>query len=104
MIESPGFNCTLAPWNAVSELLTLDLQNAYTAQCTIRNDTSYAIAFQEMAKWDAIFLKDAHERLADMMEGYNLSIKDVKDFVRCISLIHSQTLADRFRWRCARTK
>jgi hypothetical protein len=50
-------------------------------QCKIRNDTSYAIAFKEMAKWDAVFLKDAHNRLKGKMEGYDLSLKDVKDFV-----------------------
>lgn len=36
-----------------------------------------------MAKWDAVFLKDAQERLAKQMDGYDLSLTDVKDFVSC---------------------
>ena len=34
-----------------------------------------------MAKWDEVFLKDAHRRLKSQMDGYELGIRDVKDFV-----------------------
>lgn len=69
-----------------------------------------------MAKWDAVFLKDAHERISDMMDGYDVSLRDVKDFVSHllrqtqassagpISPKAPQTLADTLRWRCARMK
>jgi len=48
----------------------------------IKNDTSYTTAYAEMAKWDAIYLKHAHKRLRKQMDGYDLSLADVKDFVR----------------------
>lgn len=88
MIEAPGFNCTLAPWNSVrreSHAIPSHSQNPFpNAQCKISNDTSYSTAFREMAKWDAVFLQDAHERLKGKMEGYDLSLRDVKDFVSAI--------------------
>jgi len=34
-----------------------------------------------MAKWDEVFLKDALKRLKDQMDGYDLGLRDVKDFV-----------------------
>ena len=67
-----------------------------------------------MAKWDAVFLKDAQERLAKQMDGYDLSLADVKDFVSCriaspLALALSYCLTyDRAeltpRWKCARMK
>jgi hypothetical protein len=34
-----------------------------------------------MRKWDEVFLRDAQKRLDGMMEGFDVDIKDVKDFM-----------------------
>ncbi|WVQ68657.1 uncharacterized protein L199_006866 [Kwoniella botswanensis] len=60
-IEAPGFNNTMAPWNTC-RALGGDFKT-------------------KLAEWDAVFLKDAQRRLQDMIEGYEITIKDAKDMM-----------------------
>lgn len=65
MIEAPGFNCSLAPYHSCpNDGRLYDPVRAKTAQ------------------WDAIFLKDARKRLQKSIEGYDLTLTDVKEMVR----------------------
>ncbi|KAK4690069.1 hypothetical protein P7C73_g38, partial [Tremellales sp. Uapishka_1] len=66
MIEAPGFNCTLAP---------------YSTCLNENNGRIYKETFQKLAKWDAVFLKDAAQRLQGMIDGYNVTVRDAKDFM-----------------------
>ncbi|GFZ52138.1 hypothetical protein JCM24511_09911 [Saitozyma sp. JCM 24511] len=64
MIESKGFNNTLAPWNTCPDT------EGYNKEVLDR-----------LHQWDDVFLKDARKRLQKHITGYDLSINDVKDFM-----------------------
>ncbi|KAJ9111687.1 hypothetical protein QFC19_001046 [Naganishia cerealis] len=65
MIESPGYNCTLAPYT----------------QCANDNANLAKAVKERLAVWENHFLKDAQKRLAKHIEGYNFTIRDAKDFM-----------------------
>ncbi|ORX38214.1 histidine phosphatase superfamily [Kockovaella imperatae] len=65
MIESPGFNCSLAPWGA----------------CDLSYDDSQRSGWEKMHAWENVFLEDARERLNGLITGYDFSIADVADMM-----------------------
>lgn len=81
MIESAGFNNTLAPYMTVGRNLLFATHICLPRQCANDNDKIYGEAAKKLAKWDAVFLKDAQKRLQGMMKGYEFSLRDAKDFV-----------------------
>ncbi|ORY32143.1 putative phytase [Naematelia encephala] len=64
-IENPGFNNTLAPWST----------------CRADNADFSSSVWEKLNTWDNNFLSDAQTRLQSMIEGYEVSIKDAKDFM-----------------------
>ena len=88
MIEAPGFNCSLAPWNAVSCLQSHRL-TADVVQCDLSGDTSQRSGWEKMHEWENVFLEDARDRLNGMITGYEFSIRDlaamVSDQTHCIA-------------------
>lgn len=60
MIEAPGFNCTLAPWQV----------------CKAENHTGNTQLPSKLAQWDSVFLADAHSRLSEQISGYDLTFRD----------------------------
>lgn len=65
IIESPGFNNTLAPY------LTCDNDGGL-----LRANVS-----QKLSEWDRVFLKNAVERLNGDIQGYNITIQDAVAFM-----------------------
>ncbi|KAL7422599.1 hypothetical protein Q5752_003247 [Cryptotrichosporon argae] len=64
-IEAPGFNSTLAPYY----------------MCPNADHQGDAETRQRLAQWESVFLKDARKRLAKLVDGYDLTIQDTKDFM-----------------------
>src|SRR5690348_974737 len=92
MIESKGFNNTLAPWNTVSEVfghpavihfarrdqdLHRGLADLTSTQCPDTEGYNKEV-LDRLHQWDDVFLKDARKRLQKHITGYDLSINDVK--------------------------
>ncbi len=51
------------------------------SQCSNDNQRIYSETAKKLAKWDAIFLKDARKRIQGMIKGYEVSLTDAKDLV-----------------------
>jgi len=77
MIESPGYNCTLAPWNAVC--FTFLESSGTDGQCRKEGTDTHWV--EKIREWEGIYLKDARDRLQKQMDGYELSIRDVANMV-----------------------
>jgi hypothetical protein len=75
MIEWPGFNNTLAPWNTVGS--RSDYANL---QCD-RGTWNYTTVNGILNDWDEKYLKDARERLQKHVKGLELTIQDVRMMV-----------------------
>jgi hypothetical protein len=82
MIEAPGFNCTLAPWNSVSGSPITHIHANY--ECNKEGTNTDWVS--KIREWEGIYLKDARDRLQKQMDGYELSIRDVANMVRSASL------------------
>jgi hypothetical protein len=68
-------------------------------QCRNDNTEIYLELTKKLSKWDAVFLADAQKRIQALIEGYEFTVRDAKDFVR-VSIPHDPQLTT-FRWRCA---
>lgn len=64
MIEAPGYNCSLAPYHSCPNDLKL-----------------YPNVNAKLAKWDAIYLKDAVNRIQKHLEGHTFTVEDARDMV-----------------------
>jgi hypothetical protein len=56
------------------------LKRALT-QCRNDNSKLYSVANEKLKIWDGVFLEDAVKRLNPLMEGYDVTVRDVKDFM-----------------------
>lgn len=72
-------------------------------QCANDNGTS-PIAYAKLRQWDELFLKDAVKRLNKDMSGYELTTRDVRDFVSETQTANTDCGADLSRWTCALTR
>lgn len=82
MIEWPGFNCTLAPYMHVSSSAIIATPVLMSSvQCPNDNAALARSVKDRLTIWENHYLKDAQKRLNKLIDGYEFTILDAKDFM-----------------------
>ena len=92
MIEAPGFNCTLAPWQIVSRF-NGSAPSLVNSQCKAENHTGNTQLPAKLAQWDSVYLADAQARISAQISGYDVTFRDTALMVS-YGDIHAECSAD----------
>lgn len=66
-----------------------------STQCRNDNSKLYSVANEKLKIWDGVFLEDAVKRLNPLIKGYDVTVRDVKDFMEVSHICGERALSSR---------